>query len=52
MAVRRIVVYGGTFDPFHNGHLAVARYLLEELAADPVDHRSGGTALVKGETLQ
>ena len=36
MAVRRIVVYGGTFDPFHNGHLAVARCLLEELAADPV----------------
>ena len=36
MAVRRIVVYGGTFDPFHNGHLSVARCLLEELAADPV----------------
>lgn len=32
----RIVVYGGTFDPFHNGHLSVARCLLEELAADTV----------------
>ena len=36
MAVRRIVVYGGTFDPFHNGHLAVARCLLDELEADTV----------------
>ena len=36
MAVRRIVVYGGTFDPFHNGHLSVARCLLEELEADLV----------------
>ena len=36
MAVRRIVVYGGTFDPFHNGHLAVARCLRGELDADTV----------------
>lgn len=36
MAVSRIVVYGGTFDPFHNGHLAVARCLLGELDADTV----------------
>lgn len=36
MAVRRIVVYGGTFDPFHNGHLAVARCLRDDLAADIV----------------
>lgn len=34
MAVKRIVVYGGTFDPFHNGHLAVARCLVEELRPD------------------
>ena len=36
MAVKRIVVYGGTFDPIHNGHLAVARSLLEELNAHKV----------------
>ena len=36
MAVKRIVVYGGTFDPFHNGHLSVARCLLEEIDADTV----------------
>lgn len=36
MAVRRIVVYGGTFDPFHNGHLSVARCLFEDLEADTV----------------
>ena len=33
---RRIVVYGGTFDPFHSGHLAVARYLRDELNPDQV----------------
>ena len=36
MAIKRIVVYGGTFDPFHNGHLAVARSLLVELDANAV----------------
>lgn len=33
---RRIVVYGGTFDPFHLGHLAVARHLRDELNPDKV----------------
>ena len=33
---RRIVLYGGTFDPFHKGHLAVARYLRDELQPDNV----------------
>ena len=36
MAVKRIVVYGGTFDPIHNGHLAVARSLMTELDANKV----------------
>ena len=36
MAVRRIVVFGGTFDPVHIGHLAVARSLLNEMDADRV----------------
>jgi nicotinate-nucleotide adenylyltransferase len=31
---RRIAVYGGTFDPVHEGHLAVARRLAELFALD------------------
>ena len=29
----RIVVFGGTFDPVHNGHIAIARCLRDELGA-------------------
>ena len=32
----RIVVFGGTFDPTHNGHLAIARCLRDELFATRV----------------
>ncbi|MEJ7617208.1 MAG: nicotinate-nucleotide adenylyltransferase [Pyrinomonadaceae bacterium] len=31
---RRIAVYGGSFDPVHNGHLAIARRLTELLRVD------------------
>ncbi len=31
-----VVVFGGTFDPIHNGHMAVAQSLLDALQADPV----------------
>lgn len=33
---RRIALYGGTFDPAHNGHIAVARELLKLFALDEV----------------
>lgn len=33
---RRIGVLGGTFDPVHNGHLAVARYVLDVLHLDSI----------------
>jgi len=34
--VRRIGVYGGTFDPVHNGHLSVAAAVLELFALDGI----------------
>ncbi len=33
---KRIALYGGTFDPVHDGHLAVARGLVDLLALDEV----------------
>jgi nicotinate-nucleotide adenylyltransferase len=33
---KRIALYGGTFDPVHDGHLAVAHSLVELLALDEV----------------
>lgn len=36
MAIRRVGIYGGTFDPVHNGHLEVARQVLQVFALDEV----------------
>jgi nicotinate-nucleotide adenylyltransferase len=36
MKQRRVGLYGGTFDPVHAGHIAVARALLEVFAFDEV----------------
>lgn len=33
-ASKRIALYGGTFDPVHNGHMSVARALLQLFALD------------------
>lgn len=36
MALRRAAIYGGTFDPVHNGHLEVARAVLQLFELDEV----------------
>ncbi len=36
MARRRVGIYGGTFDPVHNGHVEVARRVLELFELDEV----------------
>ena len=32
----KVAVFGGTFDPVHNGHVGMARYLLSSAAVDKV----------------
>ena len=34
--MKKIAIYGGTFDPIHHGHLIVAREALERLGAEQV----------------
>jgi len=34
--MRRVAIYGGTFDPVHNGHVAVARQVLKLFELDEV----------------
>ena len=34
--MRKIGLFGGTFDPIHNGHLIISEYLREELKLDEV----------------
>ncbi len=36
MTARRVVVFGGTFDPVHNGHIAIANCLRDQLEAESV----------------
>jgi len=35
-ALKKIAIYGGTFDPIHHGHLIVAREALEKLGTEKV----------------
>jgi nicotinate-nucleotide adenylyltransferase len=36
MTARRVAIYGGTFDPVHNGHVEVARRVLELFELDEI----------------
>src|SRR5437764_2685972 len=36
MALQRVAIYGGTFDPVHNGHIEVARRVLQLFELDEV----------------
>jgi len=36
MDKKKILLFGGTFNPVHNGHLVVSRFMAEKLGADKV----------------
>lgn len=50
-ATRRIGLYGGSFDPPHNGHLALARAALEHLALDELRWVPAGVQWQKARQL-
>tara|TARA_Y100000590_G_scaffold45437_2_gene48293 strand:+ start:62752 stop:63348 length:597 start_codon:yes stop_codon:yes gene_type:complete len=43
----RIGIFGGTFDPIHNGHIAIAKASLEECALDEVVFVPAGNPWMK-----
>ena len=49
--MRRIGLFGGSFDPVHNAHLALARSALRELALDEVRWIPAGQPWQKTRTL-
>ena len=50
-APRRIGLYGGSFDPPHNGHVALARTALEHLQLDELRWVPAGVPWQKARTL-
>ena len=49
---KKVLLFGGSFDPIHNGHIAVARYAIEHIGADELvfipAHRSPHKQLLPG----
>src|SRR5437870_10907455 len=43
-----VIVFGGTFDPVHNGHLAVAEQVLEQCSGAAVWFVPAGTPPLRG----
>lgn len=52
MSIRRIGVYGGSFDPAHLGHLALARVARDTLRLDEVRVVPAGQPWQKADRLQ
>ncbi len=51
-SVNRIGVFGGSFDPFHNAHLAVIRFVLDSNIADTVFVVPAGNPRLRTQALQ
>jgi nicotinate-nucleotide adenylyltransferase len=51
MGVVKVGVMGGTFDPIHNGHLAIAKVAREKLVLDKVIFVPAGQPWLKSQAL-
>ncbi|HAV13173.1 MAG TPA: nicotinate (nicotinamide) nucleotide adenylyltransferase [Opitutae bacterium] len=47
--IQRMALFGGSFDPVHNGHLTIARYALKQVGLDRIVFMPAACSPLKGQ---